>query len=527
MVAEPTLLVVDDEEIICQGCRRVLSCQGFQVETTNEAVAGLTLASERDYDAILLDITMPQMDGVEFLERLRERKPEVPVIVITGNPTIRNAASAVRLGADDYITKPFTPEAIVQSVRRLVRQRPPEVQAPMAQEEPADESAPLSEGLRFWDEAWMEETDGAEWRLGALLSRGVGAVVQSVRLPRMGETVYQGLPLAGLVLSDGSTRSVPAPISGVVTTVNSVLANRPGTLMQAARHRSWIAAVSPTRLDDEQARCRYRRVLLLNPDEASATQQSELLVALGCRVVVAGAFDERLRRAADHSETVIIIDAARFGERGPALVKTIVATDPDTRVVVSAEDSEWESEYRRSGIYYYALKPFTDGEIVEILDGAFRRPRNKPLKAEISHGVPTAISKICITNRNRTKVCLLVEGGLIQKDHGLGQHIARGLLDRLFPVEVTLGTSGISTTRVLKAAGAYQKVIVLLTRDSGRLPGALAQHSGEFVHVTGPDAGRVVAFVVQPEPGRSGPLKLDERTTAALGDYIVDFMARA
>jgi hypothetical protein len=141
--------------------------------------------------------------------------------------------------------------------------------------------------------------------------------------------------------------------------------------------------------------------------------------------------------------------------------------------------------------------------------------------------VPAPISKICITNRNRTKVCLLVEGGLMQKDYGLGQQVARGLLDRLFPVEVTLGSSGIATTRVLKTAGAYQKVIVLLARDSGRLPGSLVQHTGEFVHVIGPDAERVATFVVQPEPGKTGPLRLDERTTAALADYIVDSMARA
>ena len=120
MSDDPKLLVVDDEEVICEGCRRIFSRQGFEVEKCSDACQGLSLAKQNDYSAILLDIKMPTMDGIAFLEALRKQKADVPVVLMTGYPSIPNAASAIRLGASDYVTKPFTPEEITQAVHRLL-----------------------------------------------------------------------------------------------------------------------------------------------------------------------------------------------------------------------------------------------------------------------------------------------------------------------------------------------------------------------------------------------------------------------
>ena len=120
MSDDPTLLVVDDEEVICEGCRRIFTRQGFEVEKCSDACQGLSLAKQNDYTAILLDIKMPNMDGIAFLEALRKQKADVPVVLMTGYPSIPNAASAIRLGASDYVTKPFTPEEISQAVHRLL-----------------------------------------------------------------------------------------------------------------------------------------------------------------------------------------------------------------------------------------------------------------------------------------------------------------------------------------------------------------------------------------------------------------------
>ena len=120
MFDTPTLLVVDDDGGICRACRRILKQAGFCVHVSRDARVGLGRAIAEDYSAILLDIKMPEMDGFQFLEQLRRKKQDVPVMIMTGYPSIRTAASAVHLGASDYITKPFTPEQITQSVWRML-----------------------------------------------------------------------------------------------------------------------------------------------------------------------------------------------------------------------------------------------------------------------------------------------------------------------------------------------------------------------------------------------------------------------
>ena len=120
MFDTPRLLVVDDEAVICRACRRILSRVGFHVDVSRDACVALGRAMAEDYSAILLDIRMPGMDGFDFLEALRKRKQDLPVMVMTGYPSIRNAALAVRLGASNYLTKPFTPEQITRSVRGML-----------------------------------------------------------------------------------------------------------------------------------------------------------------------------------------------------------------------------------------------------------------------------------------------------------------------------------------------------------------------------------------------------------------------
>lgn len=523
---DPTLLVVDDEEVICQGCQRVLSRQGYQVETSKEAREGLNLASEKDYDAILLDISMPTMNGIEFLEHLRKRKPDVPVILITGHPSIPNATSAVRLGAADYITKPFTPEEITESVQRLVKPKAaPIAESPVTLNDVA-QWTPQAQGLRFWDETWMlpDDEDG-EILVGPMIGRSVAAAVKAVCLPQMGEVVYQGLPMAALIMADETLRTVPAPVSGVISAVNSALADNPSALADAESRSGWIASISPTRLEEEERHCHYRRVLLLNANDASAGEQSRRLTALGCQVRTASDWSDRF--ALDLDNTLVVLDSSSFNGRGADVVERVNTLAPSAKIlVVAAPDSRYEADYRRHKIFYYAVQPFADGEIVDILDGAFRCQNYAAGKPEHREGASDCVSKICIINRNGRKICLLAEGGLLQKDMGLGRLVRRKLLDRAFPVETTLGSSTITPLKIMKTTGAYDRVLVLLARDTGRLPGTLVQYSkGEFAGVTGDDAAKVTTFVVQPDKTKPGAFKMDDRTTAMLAEHLVRHMS--
>jgi len=102
------ILVVDDEDRIRRLLRMYLERDDFEVEEAENGEEALTLALENDYDAILLDLMMPIMDGIEVCEKLRQEK-NTPVIMLTAKGEESNRVQGFEVGADDYIVKPFSP----------------------------------------------------------------------------------------------------------------------------------------------------------------------------------------------------------------------------------------------------------------------------------------------------------------------------------------------------------------------------------------------------------------------------------
>ena len=114
------ILVVDDEERIRRLIRMYLERDDFIVEEAENGKQALEMALENDYDAILLDIMMPEMDGIEVCEELRKEKM-TPVIMLTAKGEESNRVQGFEVGADDYIVKPFSPREVVLRVKAVLR----------------------------------------------------------------------------------------------------------------------------------------------------------------------------------------------------------------------------------------------------------------------------------------------------------------------------------------------------------------------------------------------------------------------
>ncbi|NJD34383.1 MAG: sigma-54-dependent Fis family transcriptional regulator [Betaproteobacteria bacterium] len=118
------ILIVDDEEIVIRSCQRILAGSEYLVDAVQSGSEALRKADEIDYDIVVLDIMMPGMDGLEVLQQLKERHPAVDVIMVTGLSEIKTAVQAMKLGAFDYLPKPFDPDELKHVVERaLERQR--------------------------------------------------------------------------------------------------------------------------------------------------------------------------------------------------------------------------------------------------------------------------------------------------------------------------------------------------------------------------------------------------------------------
>lgn len=112
------ILIIDDETSICKACSLILEEQDYSVSSRTSAKTGLRDALAGGYDIVILDMRLPDLDGMEILAELREKKPEIQVIVMTGYSSVQNAVDAMKTGAFDYLTKPFTDDEIILTVNK-------------------------------------------------------------------------------------------------------------------------------------------------------------------------------------------------------------------------------------------------------------------------------------------------------------------------------------------------------------------------------------------------------------------------
>ncbi len=117
------ILVVDDEEIVIRSCLRILGDGDYEVEAVQDGEEALRKIEESHYDVLVLDIMMPKVDGLEVLRRVKEAHPDIDVIMITGLSQIETAVRSMKLGAFDYLPKPFDPDELKLVVGRALERR--------------------------------------------------------------------------------------------------------------------------------------------------------------------------------------------------------------------------------------------------------------------------------------------------------------------------------------------------------------------------------------------------------------------
>jgi DNA-binding NtrC family response regulator len=126
----PDVLLVDDEVEFVELLAERLGARGLRVETANSGPAAVARAEEKTFDAIILDLAMPGMNGIETLQRLRATNPDLQIILLTGHATIDTSVTAMKLGAVDILEKPADLATLVKKIdeastrkRELARQR--------------------------------------------------------------------------------------------------------------------------------------------------------------------------------------------------------------------------------------------------------------------------------------------------------------------------------------------------------------------------------------------------------------------
>lgn len=117
---QASVLVVDDEEQICKGLAQIIEDEGFEARTTTSALVGLEMVADRPPDLILLDLKMPGMNGPEFLARLRQKYPHLPVVIVTGHPDSKLMTQAAAHAPVMLLAKPPERAPLQRTLRSLL-----------------------------------------------------------------------------------------------------------------------------------------------------------------------------------------------------------------------------------------------------------------------------------------------------------------------------------------------------------------------------------------------------------------------
>lgn len=112
------ILVIDDDIPVCRSICMALASDRYIVDTAFSGEEGMALDKENPYDVFIVDLMMPGMTGLQFLEEIKEKRSQTRVVLITGYPTVETAVKSVKLGAVDYLSKPFTPAELRQVIEK-------------------------------------------------------------------------------------------------------------------------------------------------------------------------------------------------------------------------------------------------------------------------------------------------------------------------------------------------------------------------------------------------------------------------
>lgn len=243
---ETSILVVDDEPAVHALVRKALAPLRFPIDEASGASEALARLDAAPYALIITDLMMPGLDGLQLLELLRERASCVPVLMITGCPTIRTALLAMRLGAQDYLTKPFSSRDLIAPVLRALRlsdaQRPAEC-------EPANASClALGDTVCLPRHAWARLEQDGTFSVGVEASfiQGVGKT-SSISCPAVGSIVDQGFEGIRFTSKEGESHAARMPLTGEVLMINELAIRAPA----AVNACHWLIRVVPRHLPDE------------------------------------------------------------------------------------------------------------------------------------------------------------------------------------------------------------------------------------------------------------------------------------
>ena len=237
------VLVLDDDPVIGLSCKRILDTDGYVVSNVGNGRDALRMIQSEEFNLLIADMRLPDMTGIDVLREARMIQPRMDVVIITGYPRMEDAKEAIRLGAFEYLEKPFTPDFMLNVVNRVFDKRGWILRKTFI-DQFREYVTPLSEldekTIYYKEGIWARPLKGGLWEIGLDVRRwflaGQLLYIDVFEIP----AVSAGKAFAHLLSEDGKIRDLASPMSGTVKERNVKANDAVYSLVRDCLSENWL-----------------------------------------------------------------------------------------------------------------------------------------------------------------------------------------------------------------------------------------------------------------------------------------------
>lgn len=263
------VLVIDDEEVVLLGVKKILRHDksfDYDVDFAFSGEEGLEKSESNEYDIIISDIVMPGMDGMELLQIFMDRNVSAQIIMFTGYATMKTALIALKMGAFDFIAKPFTSEELYSSLHRAL----------YTESIRREDKTQTLEDKNIIKPSYVYSIPGHTWAkiredYAALIGiekdflDSIGEI-EKIELLNVGEQMVQGYGFGSITSVTNRVYRLPSPLSGKVIAINNDLITNIKKIKDYSSFDGWLLHVEPTEMEKEVSNLILTVQKLENPD---------------------------------------------------------------------------------------------------------------------------------------------------------------------------------------------------------------------------------------------------------------------
>jgi CheY-like chemotaxis protein/glycine cleavage system H lipoate-binding protein len=238
------ILILDDDPVVTLSCKRILGAEGYSISTVDKGEDALNKISKEDFDLFITDIMLPDINGMEVLKETRIIKPQVDVVIITGYPKLEDAKEASKLGAQQYLEKPFTPDFMINVAKKVFDKRGWILRQAFIDEfrDSVVSLTDMDNPVIFYKEGtWARPTKDGLWEIGCDLRYWMlSGNLMYVEFIKGLDKLEAGQPFAQIYSSSGQANDLHSPMKADLREVNMKANDVMAALLKDHLSEGWL-----------------------------------------------------------------------------------------------------------------------------------------------------------------------------------------------------------------------------------------------------------------------------------------------